>query len=94
MLRADAEAAGLVLHSLLAAKVLAGVVVDVVHVVHRSGAPAVLLVGDLERLVATVAVLHDIVLVVEQIDADNSGLAQGDALPQSGHVFLRGLTLS
>lgn len=80
--RADADG-GLalgVLDGFLTTQVVALVVVDVVHVVHRSGALAVVVVGELERFVRGVAVLDDVVRVIEQVAADDTELAGGDVL--------------
>jgi len=67
-------------HSLFAAEVVALIVVDVVHVIHRSGALTIVVISELERLVLGVTVLDDVVRVIEQVDADDTKLAGGDIL--------------
>jgi hypothetical protein len=77
---ADGRLARDVLDGLFATEVAALVVVHVVHVRHRPSALAVVVVGELEGLVLGVAVLDDVVRVIEQVAADDTELADGDVL--------------
>lgn len=77
---ADGNHALVVLDGFFAPKVVALVVVDVVHIRHRPRTLTVVVVGELEGLVLGVAVLDDVIRVIEQVTADDTELADGNVL--------------
>jgi hypothetical protein len=81
-----------ILDCFLAAEVVTLVIVDVPHVVHRASPFGVVLVGECERLLLGVAVLHDVVAAVEQVDTDDTEFALGNVLTnRSDHHYLLSL---
>jgi hypothetical protein len=79
VLGADADLlALLVFHGFFAAQVAAFVVIDVIHIVHRASALAIVLIDELKSFVLGVAVLLDVVGMVEQVAADDTELALRD----------------